>query len=272
MSPQMDWTVQGSSAAELYERYLVPTLFTPWATELVALAALKPGERVLDVACGTGAVTRLAAQRVGSTGTVTGLDVTPGMLAVARVLPPPSGAPIAWHEGTASAMPLADAAFDMVLCQQGVQFFPERATALREMHRVLVPGGRLALSVWRAPRHNPYVEALAAVIAHYLGPEAGASMRTPCAFGELEALRTVVTGGGFQEVRIRIAVRLLRFPSVEEFIPGQLAAIPLAGAIAALDTATRAALLTDIREALWVYKDDEGFAVPMEAYVVIAQA
>src|SRR5512134_1236449 len=119
MSPQMDWTVQGSSAAEPYERYLVPTLFTPWATDLVTLAALKPGERVLDVACGTGAVTRLAAQRVGPTGTVTGLDFTPGMLAVARALPPPPGAPIAWHEGTASAMPLADAAFDVVLCQQG---------------------------------------------------------------------------------------------------------------------------------------------------------
>jgi SAM-dependent methyltransferase len=271
MSQQMDWTVQSSTAAELYERYLVPTLFTPWATDLVALAALQPGERVLDVACGTGAVTRLAAQCVGPTGTVTGLDVTPGMLAVARALLP-SGAPIAWHEGTASAIPLADTAFDVVLCQQGVQFFPDRAAALRDMHRVLVPGGRLALSVWRAPRYNPYVEALAEVIAHYLSPEAGASMRAPCAFGELEALRAVVTGGGFQEVCIRIAVWLLRFPSVEEFIPGQLAAIPLAGAIAALDTATRTALLTDIREALWAYKDDEGFAIPMEAHVVIAQA
>lgn len=272
MSQQMDWTVQGSSAAELYEQYLVPTLFTPWATDLVALADLQPGERVLDVACGTGAVTRLAAQRVGPTGTVTGLDFTPGMLAVARALPPPSGAPIAWKEGTASAVPLADAAFDVVLYQQGVQFFPERTTALREMHRVLASGGRLVLSVWRAPQHNPYVEALAEVIAHHLSPEAGSSMRIPCGFGELEALRTVVTGGGFQEVHIRIAVRLLRFPSIEAFIPGQLAAIPLAGAIAALDAATRAALLADIREALWDYQDDEGFAVPMEAHVVVAQA
>jgi ubiquinone/menaquinone biosynthesis C-methylase UbiE len=152
MSQQMDWTGSGGSAAELFERYGVQAIFGPWAADLVALAAPQPGERVLDVACGTGAVARLAAQRVGPTGAVAGLDLNPEMLVVARSQPPPDGTRIAWHEGNASAMPLADAAFEVVLCQQGVQFFPDRAAALREMHRVLAPGGRLVLSVWRSLR------------------------------------------------------------------------------------------------------------------------
>jgi len=174
MSQQMDWTGYKGSAAELFERYRVPAIFGPWAADLVALAALQPGEWVLDVACGTGVVARLAAQRVGPTGTVVGLDLEPEMLAVAHALPPPPGAPITWHEGDASAMPLADAAFDVVLCQQRVQFFPDRTAALHEMYRVLAPGGRLALSVWRALQHNPYSAAEAATVSRYVSPEVGA--------------------------------------------------------------------------------------------------
>src|SRR5437867_1567189 len=174
MSQQPDWTGYGASAAELYERYLVPAIFEPWAMALVALAAPQPGERVLDVACGTGTVARLAAQHVGPTGQVMGLDVNPGMLAVALGLPPPQGVPIAWQEGDAMAMPLADAAFDVVLCQQGLQFFPDRAVALREMHRVVAPGGRVALRGWRSIQYSPGFALLAevkAALGAYIDPE-----------------------------------------------------------------------------------------------------
>ena len=97
-------------------------------------------------------------------------------------------------------------------------------------------------------------------------------MRAPCAFGDIEALRTSIREGGFRESRIRIAVRLLRMQRVEEFILGQLAATPLAGAVAALAVSAREALLSDISEALRAYRDDEGVAVPLEAHVVVAQA
>ena len=109
MSQQMDWTGYGGSAAEIYERHMVPAIFGPWAEDLVACAAPQPGERVLDVACGTGVVARLVAERVGPAGQVVGLDLTPGMLTVARALPPPQGSMIEWREGNASAIPLADA-------------------------------------------------------------------------------------------------------------------------------------------------------------------
>ena len=155
MSQQMDWTAYGGSAAEVYQRHMVPAIFGPWAEDLLGLAAPQAGERVLDVACGTGVVTRLAAQRVGSSGAVVGLDLNPGMLTVARTLTPPEGAQIEWREGNVTAIPLSDGAIDLVLCQQGLQFFPDRPGALREMRRVLRPSGRMALSVWRPMQHSP---------------------------------------------------------------------------------------------------------------------
>ena len=141
MSDQGQWQVAGN-AADVYERALVPAIFAPWAPLVVALAEPKPGERVLDVACGTGVVARFASQRVGRTGGVVGLDLNPGMLAVAAASaagPAATGAPIVWREGSAVAMPLADGSFDVVCCQLGLQFFPDRSAALAEMHRVLVP-------------------------------------------------------------------------------------------------------------------------------------
>jgi len=271
MSSQEPWQLAGSAPGN-YERYLVPGIFRPWAEDLIEQIALQPGERVLDVACGTGIVARLAAQRVGTTGSVMGLDLNPGMVATARALTSSTDVPITWREGGADALPFAEASFDVAFCQQGLQFFPDRLAALREMHRVLLPGGRLALSVWRPLPHNPYVVALAEAVACHVSPEAGASMRAPCAFGDIEALRTIIRQGGFRESRIRIAVRLLRIQGVEEFILGQLAATPLAGAVAALAASAREALLNDICEALRAYRDDEGVAVPLEAHVVVAQA
>src|SRR5215210_3877545 len=154
------WQLTGS-AAELYERYLVPAITSVWATDLVQRAALRPGERVLDVACGTGIVARLAAAQLGIDGAVVGLDLNTAMLAVARSLPPPAGVAITWTEASVLAMPFPEATFDVVLCQLGLQFFPDRPQALQEMHRVLVPGGRLALNVYSAIERNPAPRALA---------------------------------------------------------------------------------------------------------------
>ena len=113
----------GGTAAENYERYFVPAIGGPLATDLTEVAALDAGERALDVACGTGIVARLAAERVGPTGSVDGLDVNPGMLAVARSVAPP-GAAIEWHQSDAQALPFPEDAYDAALCQMGLQFLP----------------------------------------------------------------------------------------------------------------------------------------------------
>jgi ubiquinone/menaquinone biosynthesis C-methylase UbiE len=149
-------------AAELYERYPARYFLAPWASLLVDAARLVLGERVLDVACGTGVVARAAAKRVGPGGHVVGVDLNPGMIAVARSLPATANdAAIEWLERSALDLQLKNASFDVVLCQQGIQFFPDKAVALQEMRRVLDHGGRIALSVWDSNSLGPYVSALA---------------------------------------------------------------------------------------------------------------
>ena len=129
MAEQSGFQVAGG-AADLYERYAVRHILGPWAPGLVASAVLQAGERVLDLACGTGVVARIAASKVGNAGRVTGLDINVAMLNAARALPPPTGASITWVEGSATAMSLPDVSLDVVLCQQGLQFFPDKPAAL----------------------------------------------------------------------------------------------------------------------------------------------
>lgn len=164
-----DWTPR-PNRAEDYERYLVPAYFGPFAEALTVLAAPWPADHVLDVACGTGSLTRLLVACVGPSGHVTGLDLNADMLAVARdIVDAPN---VEWREASALAMPFADSTFDLVTCQQGLQFFPDRAAGMREMRRVLRPGGRLALSIWRSTEYNPVWKLLEEALAGLVGPEA----------------------------------------------------------------------------------------------------
>ena len=125
--------------------------FRPWGNVLLDTVCPTPIERVLDVGCGTGIVARLVRERCGPATRITGIDLNPDMIAVARSIAPE----IAWHQGDALQLPFPDATFDLVLCQQGLQFFRDRAAAAREMRRVLSDGGRVALSTWRPMAENP---------------------------------------------------------------------------------------------------------------------
>jgi ubiquinone/menaquinone biosynthesis C-methylase UbiE len=269
MAQREQWQLTGD-AAELYERYPGRHILGPWAQPLVARAGLKDGESVLDVACGTGVIARLAAAAVGLTGRVTGLDLNAGMIAVARSLPAPPGAPITWVEGSATAMKLPDASFDVVFCQQGLQFFPDRLTALREMRRVLRPSGRALLSVWRgmAPYHTALTEALRAHVGAEVAARVSASRVAP----DADELRRLVLDAGFREVAIEACRMNTRLPAIDRFVLSHLAATPVAGAVAALSAETRAAIGDHVHVALRAYADGDGVTVPDESNVVTALA
>jgi ubiquinone/menaquinone biosynthesis C-methylase UbiE len=267
--PEERWQMTGSGP-EAYERHLVPAIFAPWARLLLELARVQPGERVLDAACGTGVVARAAMARVGTTGHVTGVDLNPGMLEVARAAAAEAGQAIAWQEGNLEALPFADGSFDVVLCQQGLQFCPDKAAAVAELCRVLRDGGRLALSVWRDIRHFPYMVALTSALADHVGAEASQRMSAPCSFGSADALRDVIKQGGFKEVQIRIDVLPVRVRSLQAFLPAQFVASPVAADVGALDEPARVAFFDDIRRRLLPYMDDAGLAVPFEAHSVTA--
>jgi SAM-dependent methyltransferase len=267
--PEERWQMTGSGP-EAYERHLVPAIFAPWARILLELARLQPGERVLDAACGTGVVARAASLCVGATGHVTGVDLNPGMLEMARAMAGEAGEVIAWQEGNLEALPFADGSFDVVLCQQGLQFCPDKAAAVAELRRVLREGGRLTLSVWRDIQHFPYMLAVTGALADHVGAEASQRMSAPCSFGKADALRAVLRQGGFKDVRVRIDVLPMRVSSLEQFLPGQFMASPIAADVGALDERARAAFFDDIMDRLLPYMDDAGLAVPFEAHSVTA--
>ena len=272
---QEQWQLDGS-APELYQRYLVPAVTAAWAEDLVDRAAVSQGERVLDAACGTGVVAHVAAERVGASGRVDALDLNPGMLAVARSLPAAAWAPIAWHEGSVLALPFVDGSFEVVLCQFGLQFFPDRPAALREIRRVLVSTGRLALSVFGPIEHNPATHALSNALDRHVDEGASVTKRTEHALADAEGLRALVAEAGFSDVRLHTATKLVRFPSVAEYVRVQLAATPLAGVIGGYDAERRGrltrALTEDVGAALAQYVDAGGLTFPQEVHVVLASA
>lgn len=256
---------------ELYERYLVPAKFGPWAADLVALGAPHPGERVLDEACGTGVATRLAGPHVGAKGKVVGLDLNARRLAVARSLSSVSGIIIEWREGDVSALPFPDTNFDLVICQQGLQFFPDRLVALREMSRVLVSGGRLALNVWRSIEHQPGAHAMAKALQRHVSAEAAAFRHTPFALGESEDIEAPMREAGFRDVEIRPTVKTVRFPSAEAFTMRYISGVaPLARMVSEVDDDARTALLNDVSAALQSYVDADGLAIPTASHLVTA--
>jgi ubiquinone/menaquinone biosynthesis C-methylase UbiE len=260
------WQVVGS-AAQVYQRELVPAVFGPWAPRVLDVAAPAAGERVLDAACGTGVVARLAAERVGADGRVVGFDLNPGMLAVARGLPV-GGAPVGWVQATAVRLPFRDGGFDLACCQLGLQFFPDRPAALAEMARVLVPGGRLVAMVWRSIDRSPGFAALAEALDRHVGPAAGAVMRAPFGLSDEGTLRGLVEGAGFRDVTVERRAGMVRFPSARALLAAQEGGSPLAGPIGEAGPAARAGLLEDLEAALAAWQGADGLAFPIEALLV----
>jgi ubiquinone/menaquinone biosynthesis C-methylase UbiE len=231
------------TAPENYERYFVPAIGAPLAAELIDVAALRPGERVLDVACGTGIVTRLAAERVGADGAVAGVDINRGMLGVARSTARPELG-IVWYEVGAEALAFQDASFDVALCQMGLQFFPDKLAALRQVRRVLVPGGRLVLNV---PGPTPRIfGTLADELARHVKPEAAGFVHQVFSLHEVQQLESLVSDAGFVDVSIRASDKRLHLGAPEEFLWQYVRSTPLAAAVAELDVGRRATFAREI--------------------------
>jgi ubiquinone/menaquinone biosynthesis C-methylase UbiE len=268
-SPQ--WQFVGN-VPENYERYLVPSIFAPWAHDLIEAAALRPRERVLDIACGTGIVARTAARTLGGGASVVGLDLSAPMLEAARSAAKAEGVSADWKEGSAVKLPLADATFDVAFCQQGLQFFPDRPAALCEMYRILAPSGRLVLSVWREIERSPGFAVLADALTRHISPEAGKLMTSgPFGLSNPEALRTALAGASFGNITIHPTLKILRFPSPNEFVLRYAAGSALASLVVGADDDARTAFLAEVDARLQSYVNDQGLTFPIESNVAIAR-
>lgn len=234
--------------AEIYERFLVPAVFGPWAAEAVAEAAPLPGQAVLDVACGTGAAARLLAAAMGPRGLVVGLDLDPGMLAVARATPEPlGGARIQWRQGDATRLPFEEGSFDQVTCLEGIQFFPDRVAGLREMRRVLRPGGQLTATVWGPLDANPGYAALAEGLRAFVDEQA--ARLPPFSLTDASELGALVVAAGFEgSVAVTPRRLTLRVPSARDFASWIAAGAPTARHKLALLPAERREAFLDLVE------------------------
>lgn len=265
--PASPFDFTSASYAQQYQSLLVPRLFLPWARRLLESVEFRSGDKLLDVACGPGTVTREAAAR-GGKGT-TGVDSSDQMLDIARVLD--ERATIVYLHGSADALPVPDGAFDIVTCQQGLQFFENRAAALCEMRRALIPRGRIAIAVWARIEQQPLWSALFRGLEKATAPEIAAGILKPFSYPGATELRDEMVEAGF----VNVGVFTDELPIVFEGGAAQAAqvayATPLAGVIEALGPETRQKLREATMEELRQFDNDGVTQSSCRAYVAIGR-
>jgi ubiquinone/menaquinone biosynthesis C-methylase UbiE len=203
-----------SSAAEVYDEFFLPALFAAWPPELIAKARVGPGMRVVDVACGTGVLAIEAGKATGPGGSVVGVDLNPGMLMVARTKDPS----IDWREASAEALPFDSDEFDAALCQFGLMFFQDRNAAIREMLRVLRPGGRLAIAVWDSLEKTPGYFAITQLLSRLFGDEIADLLRAPYVLGDADVLNRYLVESGIANPTVSHVAGEARFPSIRSWM------------------------------------------------------
>lgn len=246
-----------AAAAEIYEDFFVPALFGQWTEPMLDAAGVSAGDGVLDVGCGTGVLARAASSRVGATGEVVGLDCNTGMLAVAAR----SAEPVTWRQGQAENLPFTDASFDRLLCQFALMFFDDRVAALREMARVLRPGGTVAVATWSAVEESPGYASMVDLLRRVVGADAADALLAPFCLGTARAVAELVAPV-FLDVVVTRQEGFARFDSIEAWLHTDVRGWTLAGMI---DDDTFDRLLSEARRVLDRYTDAQGrvsFAAP----------
>lgn len=257
------------TAAQAYERFLLPFIFQPWAERAVKWAAPALGEHVLDLACGTGVGARIVAPAIGASGKVVGVDMDAGMLATAQERLRDLDLPTEWHCGSALEMPFPDDSFDLCLCLQGLQFFSDRGKGLAEMRRVLRPSGRLVVSVWSSIERNPGNAAVYRAMEKQgidtSSPRRGFSLSDP------EELRELTKAAGFTVVEVREEETVAPFPSIRHFVEGMATGAPYTRrALEGLAESARAQCIEDAIEILKPYEHQGKLELPLRVNLMRA--
>ena len=251
--------------AEIYESKFVPALFADWAPHVVEMGDVGRGQSVVDVACGTGIVTRTAAERVGPDGRVVGVDLNEAMLTVAgRVAPE-----IEWRQADVTSLPFDDHTFDVALCQMALMFFPDREKALREMGRVVTNDGTVVVMVPSSLDAQPAYRPLVDLAARHAGPEAVAMLSAYWVCGNLAELTDTVAAAGLEVLATRTRMGTARFDSIDEFVAIEVESTPVRER---LTNEEYDSLRREAHDGLATFTTSEGRAeIPIEGHIVAAR-
>lgn len=239
------------SAAEVYEEFFIPALFQEWTQKMSDAAQIQTGENVLDVACGTGVLARFAQERVGEKGSVTGVDINDGMLAVAEKKAPN----IEWRKASAENLPFEDNSFEKVVSQFGLMFFEDRIKALKEMRRVLKPDGILAVAVWDSLENSPGYAKMTEILKNLFGDQTAATLEAPFVLGDKNILSELFAEAGMEEAKIKTETGTARFPSIASWVHTDIKGWTLADSI---NDEQYQLLLDEAQKTLKPFSDDTG--------------
>jgi SAM-dependent methyltransferase len=251
--------------------FAVAPLMAPFIASLIA-AVVRPGQSLLDVACGTGFASRAAAGVIGPAGSLAAIDINPAMVEFARTRWPGELPEVDWHVASALELPFEDASFDAVVCQQGVQFFPDPMAGLREMRRVTRPGGLVGITVWAPVAQSPYLDAQRSLMEGSIGLKPGVFAQA-CPPSGVDGLRAAALEAGWENVIVELVEPTVVFPGFTEYIPAHLGALPWSAPFFELDPAVQAAERAKMRASLADYIDADDVArVPTASLLLTATA
>lgn len=234
---------------QFYDRCLGPVLFQGYAEDLVRRAVLRAPRNVLEVAAGTGVVTRLLRDRLHAQANLTASDLNAPMLEAARQKFAPDKS-VNFEVADALALPFPDQAFDCVVCQFGLMFFPDKPAALREARRVLKPHGRYLFSVWDLPRYNPFSRIGLEVVDRLFSYDPPKFLETPFSCSEIDPIKEALIAAGFSNLSISVLSRVQKVDDVEAFARGLVFGNPMIDQIRARGRVAADVVVESLAEAL----------------------
>jgi len=249
-----------------YDRYLGPLLFHTLADDLASRLPVTPGMRVLEVACGTGIVSERLRRRLGGQGTLVATDLNEAMIAHARGRLPEDQR-LEWRQADGTSLPFPDRAFDAVVCQFGLMFFPDKAAGAREAWRVLRPGGLYLFNVWDAIERNPVARITHETLAARFPDDPPQFYRVPFSLHDAGTVRGLLDGAGFVDVRSVPVDAVGESPSAAEAAIGVIEGNPVIGPIASRGPAEVADTLAAVARALAGALGDRPLRAPLHAIV-----
>jgi SAM-dependent methyltransferase len=257
-----------ASAADVYESQKVTAVFRPLALASIKAIAIDNNDRVIDIACGTGIVSRVLEEEYPALSRIVGVDLNQGMIGKAQSLTRNTGSRIEWHQSDVSEMPFADLSFSLAICQQGLQYFPDKLLALTEIRRVLSSSGKLVITVWSGA--SPLFLAIAAALETHVNAEVARQSLTPFNFNDRGVIEALVGDAGFNQITVETLVVDRVIGPAADSIPREIASNPIAATVASAGNEVMEAIVASVDRDISPFRAGEQFIVPQESYIFTA--